>query len=363
MTTTASESLLWGIDLDQRYQHAFDFRYAVWLTAADEWFQLDHEQLAKLHQEKMDFDVKWQATEQRTARLRAEPRTSEVLSLLDQDAKARQALKKKMADKQKEIRNKNTRLDGIKTIAATWSQRLEHIEDAVVCQWCGRETHTVYLSRDGHQKYVDSKSFNNVGELRGWGLSRALCPACGWGYDSSHMGESDGIPGMNQSGKLLGITVGSDGMAMIVRSSNYPWYKVPWGTATRASWFYATKDYSKIPWFSQVFPTHDPRCASIWVNGTNYTLDATQLIPLQEEAKELVETGAVIADAEERKTQQQEFREKEKIIQKEVADALDIDLDHPLMILFRFPFELDKQLFTAPPSHTKTTKIKDGDTQ
>ena len=235
---------LWGTDPAERFTHAHDFRYALWLHRFDlmhEYFQTAIDELAQ------------------------NPHLS--------------------ADDQKKLKTRQSNYRLAHLCRASWSDRLQPLPHPVVCEWCGRSTTLAYLAVNGHFRHSRMPDY-----LRGLGsqLTR-LCPACGFGTDSSYPKAIDGVPPWNRDGHIVRDAHG----VWQLFAAKTPWYQLPWDSAP-ALWirFYPgpTATWMQKAWLTQSVPTLDPHCAVLWVNGTNYVVNGMALSDIARTFAQLLAT-------------------------------------------------------------------------
>ena len=291
MTDSFDSDRFWGTDPAQRFTHAHDFFYALWLAQPDEWFNdawLDREQAALEHQKRQ-----WPPN------LSASERTKKM-----------KKFEKDLANLTKQRKQFAVR----RQFRLQWPQRLERMS-AFACQWCGRDTTLAVREVAKGQiqpawAAIQGSSFNDWHGLRTPRTAQPdrLCPAC-TAARFNHQGHR--VPSFASA---LNIYIDPiQRHPCLVTLSRTPWWERPWHI-TPALWTTLTHskiptDWSKRHWLWQALPTLSSQAVNFWYAGENVTLPIDLLQDLQRTMREQVQAGRYIADSAQRNHAQHEYNQ------------------------------------------------------
>ncbi len=274
--------IFWGTDPAQRFTHAHDFFYALWLAQPDEWFsnaELDRQQAMLQHGKNQ-----WPADLSPEQRAKKEKKFHEDLDKLT-----------KQRD-QFTVRRR---------FRAQWPHRLERVAP-FACQWCGRETTLAVreVARGQIQQHwaaIQGPSFNDWHALRTPRSTQPdrLCPACA-AARFNHQGNH--VPSFASA---LNVCIDSiQRTPRLITLQHTPWWERPWNVAP-ALWTTLTDgkiptDWSKRHWLWQALPTLSSQAVNFWYAGESVTLPVDLLQELQQAMREQVQAGRYIANPEHR---------------------------------------------------------------
>lgn len=279
----------WGIDPAQRFTHAHDFFYLLWLTQPDEWFSdawLDRQQTALL-QQKNQWSANWSPEKRATEEKKLQKNLDALLSQRDQFA----------------IRRR---------FRAQWPERLERVTP-FTCQWCGRETRVaVYEVTQGRIQrnwaVIQGDSFNDWNALRAprSPLGNHLCPACAaarFNHQNNH------VPSFASALNVVLDPIHHT--PHLINLHHTPWWERPWSTAP-ALWTTITSGkiptaWSKRHWLWQALPTLSSHAVNFWYAGESAVLPGELLQELQQAVRTHIQAGRYIESAEHRNRARQDY--------------------------------------------------------